>query len=475
MKQNFQSNVLWRILITMPVKFTGLVTLPLLTNLYTKEEYAAWAQIVVLTAILKFLLCLRFEVTLVRFLKAQPKRLEMIRSVFTLTLLTVALFLLLTLIFKAPLTFLLFKSGSLAPLLLPTALWIGVKALLEAAYAVLKADEKIVEVSLWQLTQAVWQVSSAALAFILRLPIHQLIMVAIVGHLLLLVSLHIRCKYGFPFLNPRRALVYLRKYFHFTWPLNVDMLLIGIIKSADYFLIIHLVSMADLGVYHVTVLLTGFLTVAITPVHYVLFPLISRLWNEGRKDEVGRHFELAFIITLKLGVPILIALVLLYPTILHYVTPDNYAVDTAPVLLVALSTLLMMIYYNNLFVIHLQKKTYRLPLLSMAAAAMIFLFGFILVPWLGLTGAALTRALVALTMSAYVTLLARKMFSFSFQMKRVIKILFSAAAMGVVIFLLPRGNLLWLALNAAAGGMVYFAAMAITGELKEIWGKTNAA
>jgi O-antigen/teichoic acid export membrane protein len=467
MNRKFETNVMWRIILSLPIKFTGLISLPILTNLYSKEEYAAWAQIIVITTMLKFLLCLRFEVTLVRFLKGDPDQPVMVRSVLTATLVTSSLFLAVTTIFQGPLAYILFKSGKFSGFLVWSALWISIKSFLEVAYAVLKADEKFIRVSLWQLGAALWQISAAAVAFFLHLPLVRLVNIAIAGHMVILVALLITCKYRVPFRGPVKSFRYLKKFFPFAWPLGVDNILNGIIKSADYFLIIHLISLADLGAYHVTVLLTGFLAVVITPVHFVLLPSLSRLWNTGKKEEAGHYFEMAFITNLKLGIPIIVGITLLYPAILRYVTPASYTIAASTVFLVALATLLLMIYFNHLYVIHMQEKTYLLPLLSIAAASMTFILGFVLVPRFGVTGAALTRLVVAAVMAVSVTIFARKTVYYSFPVAAVLKILFSSAVMGLVLYFMPRATFSWLVASAATGCIIYILLMMATGLLKK--------
>ena len=82
----FTGNIFLRILLTVPLRFKGVILIPLLTSLFPKEVYGVWIQIILLRDLLAGLTTIRLDTALVRYLEGESDATRAIKMIFTVTL-----------------------------------------------------------------------------------------------------------------------------------------------------------------------------------------------------------------------------------------------------------------------------------------------------------------------------------------------------------------------------------------------------
>ena len=117
-QSSFFKNISLRMIYTLPLRFRGLIVLPMLTRLYTPEIVGVWLQILLLKTLLPHILCLRLETALVRYLSGEDNPKSTIRSVYTIALTTSAFFLGCIFIFGNKISVLLFGHEEMKSLLM---------------------------------------------------------------------------------------------------------------------------------------------------------------------------------------------------------------------------------------------------------------------------------------------------------------------------------------------------------------------
>jgi O-antigen/teichoic acid export membrane protein len=442
-------------LFQLPVNLRGFIILPLLTRTYTQDVYGIWLQILLIKEILIPLLSLRLETALLRYLSIEDNKTEIIKSVFTATFCCSALLCTSIWLFPAPFSLMLFGVNGYLSLLLLSALWIGVLACMQIGLVVLRSKEKIITLSIRELISSLWLIGSVAIAYYIRLDVSRLISLCIIGDTILLIWTMMQIRIPFPILSPIKAFHNVRKYFSYTTPLIFNSLFLWFTKSIDRFLIIHLIGLAAMSVYGVSLQISNLLAIFLSPINYVLFPRVIAAWQPSNPDEAAKYFSQALTITLAFSAPIIVGLLVTSGGLIPLLAGPAYKSSSVLVLFLLSSIFSMMIYQNHLYVIHLVQKTYYLPFLFLFTALMNFCLGYIFVANYGLTGAACAKCITMIIMASAVTIWAKKYITFSLPWMIIIKTTIASILMGFIVIMLPMQTWIQLLVAISSGVIIY--------------------
>jgi O-antigen/teichoic acid export membrane protein len=434
---SFLRQVTTRFLLTLPLKFRGIILIPILTGLYSQEVYGAWLQVILITDISSHLISLNLGAAIVRFLSAAENQKKLIKSVFTVTFLLSLLFIGVVYSFSNTAATLLFGSPKLKSILMISTLWIALHSLTEVALSALRAREQIGTVSSRQLMSAIWMIAAALISLWLNLDIHRFIAMCLVGDFLLLLWILFQCGVAFPFMGLTKSFKEVKKYLSFSIPLTFSSLFLWLTRSLDRLLIVHFMSLAAASVYGVSFQLANLLFAFLRPVNFVLFPKVSNAWNESSQKEVDQFFSQALTYTLVVGIPVIVGIAVLSDDVIQILAGGKYRSSYSLIVWLLLSCLISMIYQNHLYIVHLIRKTYHLPAIFIISALLNLLMGLFFVPQMGLIGAAISRTAALLFMASAVTIWARRHVSFCINWFLIIKVWASAVMMGIAIYLLP--------------------------------------
>jgi len=193
-------------------------------------------------------------------------------------------------------------------------------------------------------------------------------------------------------------------YMTFGFPLLVNEFLGRALKVGDRFVIGHFLTMGDVGVYSVGVNLAMVFTLYTATLQIWLYPHLSGLWNQGRKEEAVRALERALRFFLLLCLPTLAGLAALGPQAAAVVSDPATAVRTAPIIpLVALGLMLYGVSALTLYALTLVERTAVISALLAGTVAINITLNVLLVPTLGILGAGIAHAtsfsLLAITMT----------------------------------------------------------------------------
>jgi len=189
---------------------------------------------------------------------------------------------------------------------------------------------------------------------------------------------------------------------------------------------------------------------------FVLPPTVSRLYDEGRLNEVRTHLSYSLKYFLALAIPFVFGATILAEPVLRLFTTAEIAAQGYFVLpLVALSILFFGAYVVVAHILVVAKKTKVLGLIWVIAAVVNLGLNILIVPWLGILGAAVTTLVaysLALGIGSYYSF---KEFRFNIDWRFIIKSVLASAMMSWVIWLMrPQGDLGTI-IAVLAGATVY--------------------
>lgn len=202
--------------------------------------------------------------------------------------------------------------------------------------------------------------------------------------------------------------------FKYAFPVLVYLLLGFAYLQYDRILVGNLLSIAQLGIYNVAVTIASVLELAMQALDMAVLPTVFRLYKSDEIDKINKIFRYIGYVTLALTSLILIAT----PYFITEYTPAFYqgTIRLIPLFLIGY---LLRFYVNSLNKpLYYFKKLKGLPLVNLAAGVVIILGNLILIPEIGLTGAAISMVLSRLIMVPLIVRLSLKDVGFVHQLGR---------------------------------------------------------
>jgi len=229
---------------------------------------------------------------------------------------------------------------------------------------------------------------------------------------------------------------------------------------ADTILIGYFMNNADVGIYRTAFQLTSVATFTTLAFQTVLYPKISRWETQGQFQEIENSLARAFTYSLFLAVPTCIGGWILGNKLLYYLYGASF-VDGAPalvfLLLVQVVNVFMYLGTMSLNALNQPKKAFNITLI---AACTNILLDIVLIPIMGITGAAVATLIAMILNAAGALILLRRIISLKLEYEPIKNILYSSGFMGIFLlvmhFLYPLTHVITLIIVVIAGAIVYF-------------------
>lgn len=232
-----------------------------------------------------------------------------------------------------------------------------------------------------------------------------------------------------------------------------------VFSYADTIIIGYFLKTADVGIYRVLFQFTTAATFTTTAMSTVLFPKVSS-WNANGELEMAENaFSKGVTYSLLLAVPVFVGGVLLGDKMLYFFYGESFAqgAKTFYVLLVVqLVNVFMFLQTMYLNALNRPKESFKV---TAVAASVNILLDLILIPVLGIIGAAIAT-LITMTMNSFLAYLAlRRIISLKLEFQGIRNILIASIIMGLGVrcyrVLVPLSNI-WLTLIPIMFGAILY-------------------
>jgi O-antigen/teichoic acid export membrane protein len=395
----------------------NLVVISIIARSLGSFQYGLFSQVTTTVALLIPVLLLRLNTASVRYFPKIIDSKEKIKAKFISILLIVSgfTFILCIIIFLAKdiISKLIFGSSSHSNLVIFLAIYIFVKVILVYAIDFYRAINKTRYSSIFGVIRLIFLLLFIYLVVLVNINIINVLIAYIFSEALLLLLIFIVLFRGY-FRNITAGINFsgLRPYFLYSLPLVPYSILISINQLGDRFFIIHLLGIDKAGIYSFSYNLIGAAFMINTAIAYVIYPYISRMWADNDKKRVKYILEKGQNLFLYFAIPITCGLVFLYPDIVAIMAGDNFIIDRQLVLLIALGHIFLGIYSINGYIVDLSQKTMLFLIVLIISASINMILNFILIPIIGLQGAALSTFFAYFVQAIVIYFISQKLVSF---------------------------------------------------------------
>jgi O-antigen/teichoic acid export membrane protein len=421
------------------------------------SEYGVWVQINVTLALLVPVVMLRLESAAIRYLSSKTGK--AVGEDFFSMLLLIWIFLFCTsgigLLFERQVANFLFGDFTKISYIRLFFLSLIVNTTFDFLLKFYRAFDKIKKYSVIELIVSFFSMGVAASGIIsgkdLSWILTSVILVHAVASLLIIIDI-LHQTAGIP----RRVNgANLHFYLRYTIPLIPNSLLLWVINSSDRYFIAHMLDIKQVGIYSASYTLGHFTTFLLTPIAFTLFPVVSKLWEQGNLSEVKRYMRNSIRYYLLICTPSIVGIYYAAPVFLRKLASQEFVTSRYLILFITLGFFCVGIYNIYLYVIHLREQTKYLPLVFLSVALLNVVLNIFLIPQIGILGAAFSTFLAYLFQMIIIMVFSAKLFWIGFDLNLFAKSIISSLGMLYILHFFSPNDMRTTLLAVLVGATAY--------------------
>jgi O-antigen/teichoic acid export membrane protein len=446
---------------TLLTSLVPLIQLPLLTKVLGAANYGLWAQARATVNLLVPLSSLGLATAMTRFLAAEKNKNAIQKgfySVVTVKLIIALVIASAILILTEPLAGGFF-DGAVPIVRLTSALFLA--ATLEPVYMnLLRTFRQIGKYSFFHIADRYGCLGAIAYAVLSGYGLLGALLAYLAVRVVLIIVLSVLVWSQIGIGRP--GLAETKKYLRFGLPLAPWGIGYWIVNLSDRYVIGYFLGATHVGAYAAAYELGQVPLLISAVMAFILMAALSRLYDEGRMDEVKTHLSYSLKYLLALVIPFIFgATMLAEPVLRLFSIPEIAARGRFVMPVVALSFSILGIHTIVSHVLLLAKRTKILAFSWVIAAPVNLGLNILVVPHWGIIGAAVTTLisfLLALIIAGYYSV---RELRFDIHGRFIVKSVIASIVMSLVVWLMAPVSQTYTILTVIAGVVVYGVALVL--------------
>lgn len=410
----------------------GIVILPALSKSYSSEIYGIWVQVRVIVMLLSPMFGLQFGICVIRYLSGKNDTSKIRQTLgsmlFAIIILSTVILVLASLLIDE-ISYFMFGNLDNDIYVWLTILWIFVTVIHNLLISYFYARHKIMFLSIRQIIVSIIVSGSVIIlstqGYNIELVMESVIILQITTTLIMFAL--IVKEIGFPYPNGSG----LKSIVSSSISQMPNGMLLAIINFSDRFFITHFLGLVQTGIYSSSSALTGLITLIYFPISMVLSPLLSRLWHENRLGIMKSYLEFSTKIFLMLAIPATVGLTILSQPLLRLLTTKEFLAGRELVFLLSTCIIFVGLYQIEINVIYLLNRINNLLYICVAAVIFGMVLNIILIPRIGIIGAAISDVSVFAILASIVITWTGKSIGLIVDLKFLIKVILAAVLMAI--------------------------------------------
>ena len=444
----------------------GIILIPLLTKTIGAYGYGLWQQVLVTVGILGPFTSLGLNNALVRFLPAKTKKQDKQNIFFSILIfkfITSCIPGILLIVFSEPMAKAFF-GGATEIVALTGFIFVvdGANVVCQFYFRALR------QIKIYSIIQVSTKYGMLALAFYMLVSGHGIFGVVfscfVIETFFTLIYLFlILSSIGFSF----PQFIGLKTWLRYGVPLIPTGLSLWIISFSDRYIIGYLLGITYVGIYSAPYTIGFSFYMIMEFINFVLVPTVSKLYDEGKIQDVKNYLWFVLKFYLMIAIPAVFGIFIISKQILTILTIPVIA-EKAWMIMPIIAACTLFAGIREVFdkTLRLTKKTGRISLAVLVSAAVNLALNFLLIPPLGILGAAIAT-FIAYGLSAGLTIsFSPREIKFKIKYRLIFKFVIASALMAGIGFIWHPITLISLILCVLVCIAVYFAILFLLGAIK---------
>jgi O-antigen/teichoic acid export membrane protein len=438
--------------------------LPIITKTLGAYDYGLWAQINITVSLISSLALMGLSMSFVRFLSSETDKKKIREAVYSiLFFVTVSGFLasFILYLFAEPLATFGFRDPEATYFVQAGSLLILVNVLESISLFYFRIFRQIEKFSYFTFFETFGKLLLILIFLKMGYGLLGVITATLIvqGLVFLITLITIILQIGF--FIPR--FTYIREYLEFSLPLTPNSLIRWITESSDRYMVTYFLGLGSVGVYSAACSIGNLIQLFVSPLQLILFPELSKLFDQNKMDEVRIYMSHSLRYFLIIAIPAVFGLSALAKPLLAVLTTEDFISGWFVIPIIAFAGLMagiFQIFVNTMFLI---KETKPATYINIVAAFSNVLINLILIPSIGILGAAISTLVSYFLMAAFCVHISLKHFKLDFYYMDIAKSILSSTAMYLFVSSFAVSGILELFEAAGAGTFIYLIVMFMVG------------
>jgi len=437
------------------VELRSVILLPLLTKTLGTHDYGIWAQVQVTISLVLGFVGLGLPYAMSRFLPTKTSKEEIqdeFWSAFCLVSIATFVVSIVLIAVPSPISKAFFEGAT--EIVRVTGLIILVWSLDTAILSLYRAFRHMKRYALFIVLDSYAQVGLIAFLALRGSGLFSVIASVLAVRAAILLCLVIQVSRQIGIRKPTFSKI--KEYLNFGLPTVPGNVAAWAVASSDRYAIGYFLGAASVGIYSAAYGLGSLMIMVAAIVGFVLPPTLSKLYDEKRVNELSRHLIYSFKYLLMINIPFVVGAAFLGKPILRLFSTSEIAWKGHYVVpIVALSILFYSAYVVIAQVLVVAKRTKILGLVWIISALLNLGLNLVVVPRLGILGAAFTTLFAYALALGIGTYYSFKEFKFSIDWGSIGKSIIASGAMAAVLWPMRAQTVLSTVGTVGAGVIVY--------------------
>jgi O-antigen/teichoic acid export membrane protein len=370
--------------------------LPVLAKSISPVEYAIWAQSVVVVGVLSPLLLIGFQTALVKFFPMWASTPTVRDSVLLAMVVFIVALLsaisMLVISFDRNIARLIFGQSRFATYIPVLVGFLVSEVIYQFLVSILRATHRFRTISVYTVLKGGWRIGLFLLVlYCIKNDFYTAFVSFALIQLILVILMYAK---DIPFARLVRTGIHSGRsrwceVMSFSFPLVVLWIMTGLNNFTDRFFLTHIRGLEELASYSAAFSLVAASAIFYSVLGLTLFPVLAKLWAQDRREEAAVIVEQSIQVYLIFILPFIAGASIIGKDVLSVLTTESYIVPAHVFFLLACNVGLFGLYSIGIYLLMLEKNTLQFLGLMALAAIVNVILNAALVPYKGITGAAL--------------------------------------------------------------------------------------
>ncbi|MFP8890759.1 lipopolysaccharide biosynthesis protein [Natrialbaceae archaeon A-CW2] len=257
------------------------------------------------------------------------------------------------------------------------------------------------------------------------------------------------------------------QYLRYSVPLIPQIVSGKLLQSGDKYLILYFLTPAAVGIYSVAYSVSSMLVKFTSILNSTLYPTISNAWDEGHKKEISYTYGIIFRGYSILAIPALCGIILLSDSLIELISTEEIATEAIVLMPILTFAFIIKGAHNPLsFILTASERTEQIAIVTIAGTFSNLLLNIVLIPELGIFGAAVATAFSSTIIFVLIYYYASSKISLPIPYATIFRSGIATLLMGLVLYHLPiEESVVQLLIYPIVGSTIYFVILLASGEI----------
>ncbi len=416
--------------------------LPVLFKSISLIEYGIWAQSIVVTGVLTPIVLMGFQTALVRFFPlwgtSQSVRNSVLLAMFSAIFASLFVVSAIAVLLSGQIANMVFGQLAYVEYVLLMSLLLVSEVLFEFLVSILRATDRIRLIALYIFLKGFWRIAAfLVVLYVMNGDFYKAFLAFVLAQFLFVALMYAKDVpilriLGSGFATGR---AHWGEVLSFSMPLVPLAVMIGLNSFTDRFFLSHFHGLGVVAVYAAAYSLAAVVAFFYSVLGFTLFPALAKYWAQGRHNEAAVVFSRAILVYLFFLCPFIAGMTVSGQDILVMLTTAEYKAPAIVGLLLTCNIGLLGLYQIALYVVLLERGSVRALGLMGLTAGVNVLLNAMLVPVLGMIGAALSGFASNALLAGLTLHMASRILDWRFPWAASFRIVVRAGIMGVFMWL----------------------------------------